>query len=227
MNTNPQIPQVLSPGLLLVLSAPSGAGKTTLARMLEREFPGAEFSISYTTRAPRGSEQNGTDYHFVSVDRFTQMIDANDFVEWADVHGHYYGSSKQVVAQSWRAGGIGVFDIDVQGGTSIKRKYPDAVCIFILPPSMAELERRLRRRATDSPEAISRRLAMATKELEHFAGYDYLVVNDNLETALKELSSIYVAARCARSRRGHYGHLLLSEARSRDPGMTVVGGGSS
>jgi guanylate kinase len=201
MNTNPQIPQVLSPGLLLVLSAPSGAGKTTLARMLEREFPGAEFSISYTTRAPRGSEQNGIDYHFVSVDRFTQMIDANDFVEWADVHGHYYGSSKQVVAQSWRAGGIGVFDIDVQGGTSIKRKYPDAVCIFILPPSMQELERRLRGRGTDSDDVIKRRMLAARAECEKgVRDYVYLVINDRLEDAFQQLRSIVIAERSRRGR---------------------------
>lgn len=160
MNTNPQIPQVLSPGLLLVLSAPSGAGKTTLARMLEKEFPGAEFSISYTTRAPRGAEQNGKDYHFVDTLTFQQMIDRNEFVEWAEVHGNFYGSSKQVVAQSWRHDGIGVFDIDVQGGTSIKRKYPDAVCIFILPPSMPELERRLRSRGTDTDDVIRRRMLL-------------------------------------------------------------------
>lgn len=201
MNTNPQIPQVLSPGLLLVLSAPSGAGKTTLARMLEREFPGAEFSISYTTRAPRGAEQNGVDYHFVSVDRFTQMIDANEFVEWADVHGHYYGSSKQVVAQSWQPAGIGVFDIDVQGGTSIKRKYPDAVCIFILPPSMQELERRLRGRGTDTDDVIKRRMLAARAECEKgVRDYDYLVINDRLEDAFQQLRSIVIAERSRRGR---------------------------
>lgn len=201
MNTNPQIPQVLSPGLLLVLSAPSGAGKTTLARMLEKEFPGAEFSISYTTRAPRGAEQNGKDYHFVDPLTFQQMIDRNEFVEWAEVHGNFYGSSKQVVQQSWRQGGIGVFDIDVQGGTSIKRKYPDAVCIFILPPSMAELERRLRSRGTDTDDVIRRRMLAARAECEKGAiSYDYLIINDRLDDAFQQLKSIVIAERSKRGR---------------------------
>ena len=201
MNTNPQMPQVLSPGLLLVLSAPSGAGKTTLAHMLEQEFPGAEFSVSYTTRAPRGAEQNGKDYHFVDPLKFQQMIDGNEFVEWAEVHGHFYGSSKQVVAQSWKAGGIGVFDIDVQGGTTIKRKYPDAVCIFILPPSMAELERRLRARGTDTDDVIRRRMLAARAECEKGAlGYDYMVINDRLDDAFQQLKSIVIAERSRRGR---------------------------
>jgi guanylate kinase len=201
MNTNPQIPQVLSPGLLLVLSAPSGAGKTTLARMLEKEFPGAEFSISYTTRAPRGAEQNGKDYHFVDTLTFQQMMERNEFVEWAEVHGNFYGSSKQVVAQSWRHDGIGVFDIDVQGGTSIKRKYPDAVCIFILPPSMAELERRLRSRGTDSDDVIRRRMLAARAECEKGAiSYDYLIINDRLDDAFQQLKSIVIAERSKRGR---------------------------
>lgn len=201
MNTNPQMPQVLSPGLLLVLSAPSGAGKTTLAHMLEKEFPGAEFSVSYTTRAPRGAEQNGKDYHFVDPLKFQQMIDGNEFVEWAEVHGHFYGSSKQVVAQSWKAGGIGVFDIDVQGGTTIKRKYPDAVCIFILPPSMAELERRLRARGTDTDDVIRRRMLAARAECEKGAlGYDYMVINDRLDDAFQQLKSIVIAERSRRGR---------------------------
>jgi guanylate kinase len=201
MNTNPQIPQVLSPGLLLVLSAPSGAGKTTLARMLEKEFPGAEFSISYTTRAPRGAEQNGKDYHFVDTLTFQQMIDRNEFVEWAEVHGNFYGSSKQVVAQSWRHDGIGVFDIDVQGGTSIKRKYPDAVCIFILPPSMPELERRLRSRGTDTDDVIRRRMLAARAECEKGAiSYDYLIINDRLDDAFQQLKSIVIAERSRRGR---------------------------
>jgi guanylate kinase len=201
MNTNPQIPQILSPGLLLVISAPSGAGKTTLARMLEKEFPGAEFSVSYTTRAPRGAEVNGKDYHFVDTLTFQQMMERNEFVEWAEVYGNFYGSSKQVVAQSWRHDGIGVFDIDVQGGTSLKRKYPDAVCIFILPPSMPELERRLRGRGTDSDEVIRRRLLHARAECEKgVQSYDYMVINDQVDQAFQQLKSIVIAERSRRGR---------------------------
>ncbi len=127
-----------------------------------------------------------------------------------------YGTAVHTVNRALEDGKDYLFDVDWQGGAQIRRQWPEeSVLVFILPPSMAELERRLRRRATDAPAAIERRLVTATRELEHFGEYDYLVVNDNLETALKELSSIYVAARCARARRGHYGHALLGEARTR------------
>ena len=199
--TNPQIPVVLSPGLLLVLSAPSGAGKTTLARMIEQRFPEALFSVSYTTRAPRGAEQNGKDYHFVDTLTFQQMMERNEFVEWAEVHGNFYGSSKRVIEASYRPGGIAVFDIDVQGGTAIKRKYPDAVCIFILPPSMEELERRLRARGTDTDEVVRRRMLAARSECEKGAAtYDYLVINDRLDEAFQQLTSIVIAERARRGR---------------------------
>jgi guanylate kinase len=203
-------------GILMVVSSPSGAGKTTLAHLLAQNER-LEFSVSYTTRAPRAGERDGVDYKFVTEDEFSRMIARSEFAEWAVVHGNRYGTAVHTVNRALEDGKDYLFDIDWQGGAQLRRQWPEeSVLVFILPPSMAELERRLRRRATDSPEAISRRLAVATKELEHFAQYDYLVVNDNLETALKELSSIYVAARCARGRRGHYGQMLLSEARSRD-----------
>lgn len=199
--TNPQMPVILSPGLLVVLSAPSGAGKTTLAHMLQRDFPEAEISVSYTTRAARGSEVNGKDYHFVDPLTFKQMIDRNEFVEWAEVHGNFYGSSKGVIDHSYRPRGIAVFDIDVQGGTSIKRKYPDAVTIFILPPSMEELERRLRSRGTDTDDVIQRRMLAARAECEKGAqSYDYLVINDRLDDAFQQLRSVVIAERTRRGR---------------------------
>ena len=202
-------------GVLLVISSPSGAGKTTLAHMLAQQEK-LEFSVSYTTRAPRPGEREGVDYKFVTEDEFSRMIERGEFAEWANVHGSRYGTAVHTVSRALEDGKDYLFDIDYQGGAQIRRQWPDeSVLVFILPPSMAELERRLRRRATDSPEAIDRRLAMATRELEHFGEYDYLVVNDNLETALKELSSIYVAARSTLRRRGHIGHALLSEARQR------------
>ena len=202
-------------GILLVISSPSGAGKTTLAHLLA-EQERLEFSVSYTTRGPRTGERDGVDYKYVTEDEFTRMIDRNEFAEWAVVHGARYGTAVHTVNRALEDGKDYLFDVDWQGGAQIRRQWPEeSVLVFILPPSMAELERRLRRRATDSPTAIERRLQTATRELEHFAEYDFLVVNDNLETALKELSSIYVAARCARSRRGHYGHALLGEARTR------------
>ena len=200
-NTQPQMPAILSPGLLVILSAPSGAGKTTLAHMLRKQFPEAEISVSYTTRAARGAEVNGKDYHFVDPLTFKAMIDKNEFVEWAEVHGNFYGSSKGVIDHSWRPRGLAVFDIDVQGGTSIKRKYPDAVTIFILPPSMEELERRLRSRGTDTDDVIQRRMLAARSECEKGAqSYDYLVINDRLDDAFEQLRSVVIAERTRRGR---------------------------
>jgi guanylate kinase len=200
-------------GILMVISSPSGAGKTTLARALAQDEK-LEFSVSYTTRAPRTGERDGVDYKFVTDDEFAEMIERQEFAEWAVVHGKRYGTAIHTVNRALEDGKDYLFDIDYQGGAQIRRQWPaESVLVFILPPSMAELERRLRRRATDSHEAIERRLAMARGELEHFAEYDYLVVNDNFETALNQLTSIYIAARCARTRSAHLGHALCGEAR--------------
>lgn len=191
----------LHPGLLLVLSAPSGAGKTTLAHRLLKELPNTLFSVSFTTRRPRGKEQDGVDYHFVDVATFQEKIERSEFVEWAEVHGHFYGSPQSVVDEARARRGVAVFDIDVQGGQAIKRKHPDAVLIFVLPPSMDELERRLRDRKTDSDETIRRRMLAARSEIERgIASYDYIVVNDDFERAFQELRSVVVAERCRRGR---------------------------
>jgi len=201
MNTNPTMQAVLAPGVLLVLSAPSGAGKTTLAHRLLKEFPSARFSCSYTTRAPRGTEKDGIDYRFVDTTTFQEMIDRGDFVEWAEVHGNFYGSARSLVDAASVPGGLAVFDIDVQGGQSIKRKYPDAVLVFILPPSMEELQRRLSHRATDSEDVIRRRMLAARSEVERGVhAYDYLIVNDQLDVAYDELRAILLAERCRRGR---------------------------
>lgn len=210
----------VSRGLLLVISSPSGAGKTTLARRLAAEFD-IRFSVSYTTRSPRTGEVEGKDYFFVSGERFDQMVAGQEFAEWAVVHGNRYGTSIAAVQQSI-AGGIDcLFDVDYQGGRQIRRQWPaDSVLCFILPPSMEELESRLRRRATDAPDVIERRLAMACKELEHYGEYDYLVVNDDLSRAYDQLRSIFVAARCARSRRDSVAQALLAQAAARRPSGT-------
>src|SRR5262245_26683490 len=201
-------------GILVVISSPSGAGKTTLAhRLAEQER--LEFSVSYTTRQPRPGETDGVDDKFVTEDEFSSMVERNEFAEWAVVHGSRYGTAIHTVNRALEDGKDYLFDVDYQGGAQIRRQWPEeSVLVFILPPSMAELERRLRRRATDAPEAIDRRLAMAKRELEHFAEYDYLVVNENLDTALEELTSIYIAARCTRARRVHIGQELLAETKA-------------
>lgn len=207
-------------GLLLVISSPSGAGKTTLARRLAAEFE-LQFSVSTTTRSPRAGEVEGKDYHFVSNERFDAMVQDNAFAEWAVVHGNRYGTSIAAVQQTIAEGTDCLFDVDFQGGRQIRRQWPDdSVLCFILPPSMDELERRLRRRATDAPEVIERRLAMACKELEHYGEYDYLVMNDSLPRAYDELKAIYVAARASRRRREGMARTLLAQAAARQASST-------
>jgi guanylate kinase len=194
---------MLSKPLLLILSAPSGTGKTTLARRLVAANPGAIFSVSYTTRAPRGSEKEGVDYHFVSEERFQEMIALGAFVEWAHVHGHHYGTPKAVIAEAEARGALAVFDIDVQGGESIKKQHPEAVRALVLPPSLAELERRLRARSTDDDATVRRRLHAARIEirLALSAGYEYWVINDDLERAYADLEAIVRAESCRAGRR--------------------------
>lgn len=208
--------------MLVVISSPSGAGKTTLARMLADEQK-LVFSVSYTTRPPRPGERDSVDYKFVSDDEFTRMVERKEFAEWAVVHGNRYGTAIHAVNRALEDGTDYLFDIDWQGGQQIRRQWPeDSVLIFILPPSIAELERRLRRRATDAPEAITRRLAMAKRELEHYGEYDYLVVNDNLERAFQQLNAIVEATRCSRVRGAHMAEELLAEGGGDGQGATVM-----
>ncbi len=181
-----------APGLLLVLSAPSGAGKTTLAHRFVAECGDAAFSISATTRAPRGAERDGVDYHFVAPERFAALVAEGAFAEWAEVHGNRYGTLRSTVEEALRAGRVAVFDIDVQGGAQVKARWPrEAVAVLILPPSPEELERRLRARSTDADAEIVRRLAAARSEIERGVRHsDYLIVNDDLEDALRQLEAI-------------------------------------
>jgi guanylate kinase len=189
------------PGLLLALSAPSGTGKTTLARRLVARVRGAEFSISVTTRPRRGGERGGVDYHFVDPRTFQRRIDQGELLEWAEVHGHFYGTPRRPAERALRTGAVILFDIDVQGGRSIQRLYPEAVLVFVLPPSLRELERRLRRRGTEGPDTIRRRMLAARAEIEEgLASYDYLVVNDDVDRALGQLEAIITAERCRRGR---------------------------
>ncbi len=191
-----------SAGLLLVLSAPSGTGKTTLARRLIHQVPEAVFSVSFTTRGPRGSERDGVDYRFVDVPTFHEKIRRGELVEWAEVHGHFYGSPQSVVQEALRRNkGLAVFDIDVQGGRAIKSAHPQTALVFVLPPSMEELERRLRERKTESEETIQSRLLAARSEIERgLDSYDYFVVNQDLERAYSQMYAIVVAERCKRDR---------------------------
>ncbi|MBS2025106.1 MAG: guanylate kinase [Deltaproteobacteria bacterium] len=182
--------------ILLILSAPSGTGKTTLARRLIAKEPGSIFSVSYTTRAPRGAERDGVDYKFVSDAVFEEMIDQDLFLEHAEVHGHKYGTPRAVVNEAKSRGVLAVFDIDVQGGEAIKGQYPEAVRVLILPPSLTELERRLRSRSTDDEPTVRRRLDAARRELQRSRAYEYWVVNDDLDRAFADLEAIVRAERC-------------------------------
>jgi guanylate kinase len=183
-------------GFPIVLSAASGTGKTTLSHLLLDSDKDLVLSVSYTTRAPRGAEEDGVDYHFVDAAAFQSMIGRGAFIEHALVHGNHYGSSKEWTADQLAKGRDVVFDIDVQGGRQIKAIFPEAVLVFILPPSMTELESRLRRRGTDADDVIARRLAAARTEIDAgLAGYDYLVVNERLEQALGDLTAVVRAHR--------------------------------
>lgn len=189
--------------ILLILSAPSGTGKTTLARLLCAAHPGAIFSISYTTRAPRGREVDGVDYHFVSEERFRQLAAEGAFVEWAEVYGHHYGTPRAVIDETRARSGLAVFDIDTEGGNAIKAKHPDAVRALILPPTLAELERRLRARSTDGDATIVRRLERARAEISAAiaSSYDYWVINEEIDRAFADLEAIVRAERCRAGRR--------------------------
>jgi guanylate kinase len=197
--------------LLLILSSPSGAGKTTLTRMLEQRFPDMRFSVSHTTRRPRANEVDGRDYHFVDRGAFEQLVDRGAFLEWAEVHGNLYGTSLSEIERCRATAGCTgmIFDIDHQGARQIRAKVPEALSVFILPPSMEELERRLRGRASDSEEVVRQRFAVAKREIEHYALFDYLIVNDTIERAFDELRSVIVAERARRLRRAPLAETLL------------------
>lgn len=180
-------------GILFIISAPSGAGKTTLCREVLDIFPGLRHSISFTTRAPRNGEVHGKDYYFVPQDEFERMIRAGEFAEWAEVHGNFYGTALSTLAESREKGIDLILDIDCQGAKLLKEKQVAGVNIFILPPSYAELRRRLEGRDSDKPEVIQTRMNNAAAEISEARWYDYLIVNDVFSRAVEELRSIIIA----------------------------------
>jgi guanylate kinase len=201
--------------LLLILSSPSGAGKTTLTRRLLERCPELLFSVSHTTRPARDKEVDGRDYHFVDRATFSGLVAQGAFLEWAEVHGNLYGTSMAEIERARMVHGCQgmLFDIDYQGARQIKSKVTDVVAAFILPPSMAELERRLRGRASETQESLTRRFEVAKREIEHYGLFDYLVVNDDLTRAVDELRSIVVAERALRPRRAQLAESLLRTGR--------------
>ncbi len=202
-------------GQLYVVSAPSGAGKTTLVRMLLENISGICLSISHTTRAPRAGERDGREYHFVGSGHFKEMIARGDFLEWAEVHGNYYGTASTTVAAELAAGNDVLLEIDWQGAQQVRRRFPSLSGVFIMPPTLAHLEQRLRQRGTDSDETIARRLAAAVEEMRHVDEFDYVIINDDLQTATADLCGIVRTARlrlpCQRARHpGLFASLLLN-----------------
>ena len=182
-------------GRLFLVTAPSGAGKSSLVAALLKADPTVHLSISHTTRAPRPGEENGREYHFVSVEAFEKLKEDNAFLEWAYVHGNYYGTSKKWIAEELEKGHDVLLEIDWQGALQVKRLFPDVVGIFILPPSVDALRARLNKRGTDSDEVIARRLAGAGAEMVHAGEFDYVIINNDFNQASCELQSIIRAAR--------------------------------
>ena len=185
--------------IVYIISAPSGSGKSTLVNELRKIVPNLDFSISYTTRAPRGSEQNGREYYFVPRTKFDEMVAGDEFLEHAIVFGKCYGTAKQFLLDAQRNHHDLVLDIDVQGAAQIKKKLQDAVSIFILPPDRSTLEWRLRSRGLDANDVIDRRLVTASREIENYDKYDYILVNDRLEDSVEGLKDIVLAERVRRS----------------------------
>ena len=178
-------------GHLYVIAAPSGAGKTSLMRALLERRPKLSFSVSCTTRAPRPHEQEGRDYHFVDRAEFERQVTAGEFIEHADVFGNLYGTRRSTVEATLTEGRDLILEIDWQGASQVRQRLPEAIQIFILPPSRVELEARLRKRGTDSPEAITRRLAESVSEMSHWREFDYVIVNRDFDQALAELETIF------------------------------------
>ncbi len=187
-------------GMLIVVSSPSGGGKGTLIDRVLQTVPGVSYSVSYTTRAPRSREQDGREYFFVSREAFEEMIRRGDFLEWANVYGHLYGTSRAQVERERDAGRDIILEIDVQGAESIRGLIPDAVTVFILPPSFELLQNRLIARGTDSPADLERRLQGAPAEVEQYENFQYVILNDDINRASAQLAAVVYAERARRER---------------------------
>ena len=187
-------------GLILVISAPSGAGKTTLCKRLLQSSSSFISSVSFTTRRPRRNEIEGVDYYFVSQKEFQKMIEKRRFIEWTEVHGRLYGTSANLLDQAIKEEKDVLLEVDVKGGAEIKKNCPQAVLIFLLPPSWQELEKRLANRGTEDEEKVARRIKQAKREIKYAPHYDYLIVNDDINRALEDLLAIIQAERCRMDR---------------------------
>ncbi len=207
-------------GTLYIVAAPSGAGKSSIVNATLARDPQIALSISFTSRAPRPGERHAEHYHFVSAEAFQEMIAAGDFFEYARVHGDWKGTARQSVEPQLAAGRDVLLEIDWQGARQVREKVPDAVAVFILPPSRAALEERMRKRGQDSEEVIARRLAAAREEMSHFGEFDYVIINEDFDTAVGEMCAIFTASRLrtAAQQQRHEG--LIAALLADDPGAT-------
>lgn len=197
-------------GNLFIVSGPSGSGKTSLCQIARRDLEGLRFSVSFTTRKPRENEVEGVDYYFVSEERFQQMERGSEFLEWAKVYGNFYGTGKRFVQETLAQGRDVLLDIDVQGAHQVKQHMPEAIAALVFPPGYELLRQRLERRALDRKEVIEDRLEIARGELASYENYDYVILNDHLETAAQELKSIIIATRCRTERRSATAERVLA-----------------
>ena len=190
----------MTKGLFIVVSAPSGTGKSSICRRFMEVYPEVKFSISFTSRPPRPNEENGKDYYFISREEFQARIDQGEFVEWVENYGHFYGSSRNVMEEFLQSGQNLLLDIESRGAKKIKQNFKGGVYVFVLPPSRSELLKRLEGRGCETDEVIQNRFDNAKSELKEISWYDYVIFNKDLETAVNQLISIYVAQKCKRSR---------------------------
>jgi len=189
------------PGNLIIVSGPSGAGKSAISAGVLDQLPGMRFSVSYTTRAPRGSEKNGIHYNFVSREEFDGLVRVGDLLEWAEVYGNFYGTSRKLIEEGLAGGEDVLLDVDVQGARTICQKRPGATSVFIMPPSYGVLRERLEQRKLDKAYVIEQRLRVACEEIRQYTDYDYLIINSDLGKAIEELKAIVIGLRCRMKRR--------------------------
>jgi len=197
-------------GNLFIVSGPSGAGKSAIAAGVLESVPNLRFSISFTTRRPRGSEKNGVEYNFVAEEEFQKLIQCGDLLEWAAVYGNYYGTSRRRIDEILGQGTDVLLDIDVQGAQSIRKKRPESICIFILPPSFQVLRERIESRKLDRQYVIEQRLKIACEEITHYRNYDYLIINEALGESIAELKAIILGSRCRMTARAEAAKSILA-----------------
>ena len=197
-------------GSLIIVSGPSGAGKSALAAAVVHRLPAVNFSVSYTTRAPRGRERDGVEYHFVSREEFETLVLSGTLLEWAEVYDNYYGTARTYIDERLAQGEDVLLDIDVQGARTIRNKRPDAVSVFILPPSYETLRVRLESRRLDKDYVIEQRLRIACREIQQYRHYDYLIVNDELNNAVEELEAIILGSRCRMASRAESAESIVA-----------------